>query len=518
VSVTPIGIRHRHNGSSTDTAPKLTMLILLLLQVFCLDPSLITLNTVSWPRKDPDNYTPKLWYRGKYSYSGGEGDYGATFHALTKYPTINLDNYESIKKVRCHNGKMFVVFTSIEKAKKAASVWTKADNLTVVSGHETASCGGPQSVSFIIRSISLHDAIISMNVEVVLWKNLIREYNIKISQMIDNTLEKRDLRKKIALKFNMNYNPETGAAKKETVDLLYLNARNSLNQKLVDIRCYNCSATGYMSIEMNIVGTALSVKRYDFSVKGNVKVSFGLDMVMKAGLPIPDFSHKIIPTIPLGGIRLPGVASIGPKIDFLALGTIQVQKNIILKDGFDLNVPLDVRIYSQNGIDKPPNITKTGVPEVSRRATSLEMPELFEFRVGAGIMPKLGLEVSVFSFSAIDVSFAWPSMLLTEWISCVKSSLEETTRWSSRIYATSSFLFSVNLGKWISATFPISKSERTLKCNNCNCEKKKVFTGPEKIEDMCLETMKESKELVNRIAKGVYKAPELMDGSKTEYL
>lgn len=414
------------------------------------------MRTIPWYRS---HIQPTKYYRMQYAYSGEQGDIGARLHSMTNRPVINLENHKMVVNVACEGDNIIVDFDSTGNSILAYESWNAVPDLVVILSNDRR-CS---SVSYGVRRMMVESGQMTIIGDPINWKSIISEYSVQIGSVAQRErLARRSFRKKFRMPLNSNINM--------TTMLPIVNLRPLLRSAIVDIHCSNCTTQGAIEMELHIVGGPTNIKSYNITVKGDVKLHFGLDLEFKTGLPLPAFEVPIGPRIPFTPIHLPGFLTIGPELRTLFIAQLQISRALWLRRNIDFHIPIHFNAYSKVGLDKPPTVKSKGTPKITTEFQK-EYPKNIEFHLSAAIMPQVALTITALGFRAFDLGIGWSSMWNIEITKCNEQTGFKT-RWKQVTYFLHETLlsFQIGLGRFKYPVFiPITSYKQPIGCKNCLC-------------------------------------------------
>ena len=317
----------------------------------------------------------------------------AIFTINSTNPSINIDNFASIKRVDCkRKDTVTLTFDLAENLDAAEAAWSQSPYL-VFWLNPQYKCFGSNEVQ-------------AFNVSHVV-KNKLDRTLIAVGHQADHTAMFGD--------FEVTVRPGEHVSSSSfnlPVDMNYkdghvLNPNKVLiNSKRLQANCTNCYLSGSMSWELYIRAKKWDVKEYRLIQKGAIKGN--MDMNLLFPLHHDDnlirFSLAALPL--LNPLTVPGVLTFGPELSLDMAFSYGLMEPFSMAFGFDYGHSYELDIHSDKGLASIPNVVKT-VSSIPTRAHTFNHSTDVAADLGLHLIPTLGFKLQIGGIRAFEVALSF---------------------------------------------------------------------------------------------------------------
>jgi hypothetical protein len=354
------------------------------------------------------NYTPNMKINSAYETfcKVTQRIISAKIEITTKVPALNLDNFMSISNVDCsQSNKIQVTFKSAKSVSAATNQWAATPDLALFMSHAQACLGKPEAQAFAVQSMRANGLILDILTKPMKVENVIDEYHLQVTQspLSPAQLARRNIfnwHGTVGKKFHysLNFDPATQTTPIPSI---------GFDSPAVSAYCKNCYTHGNTTISLDVHATFLTVKSYNLKINGGFWGTVDLEIDVPA-------THntfrlqKILATVDLTPIQVPGVFSFGPEIQLRAGISYSVAESVHLSYGFDVALPFDVDV-SGKGLFSNPTISMTFNPKLNQH-------ELFRTKdihvgVAAHLIPSIGFDLKIFKIEPASLTLTLDSSI-----------------------------------------------------------------------------------------------------------
>ncbi|ORZ41739.1 hypothetical protein BCR44DRAFT_1423433 [Catenaria anguillulae PL171] len=305
----------------------------------------------------------------------------------TNRPTLNLANIVQIRSIKCEKNAMAITFDSPASAGSAHQTWSKHRDFAVIIPRKWR-CEGINEVSFRVVTSAMVSAnrrhVILLKTGSIRREDLLTEYDIALTKIatpggVDaSTLAKRAK----AQKFPVAVTPQ------------------------VVVHCVDCNVRGRAQLSLRVKGNKLGVKSYDVDLSGELAGDLGVNVrtynpFSKTLAEVPLF------VLPLSPVSVPGILSVGPELRLTTSVTLSVEGKVRVVSGATVNTAFHWQVSSTKGLASKPTKIVSAQPSIKMHPLTIQGQAMTS--VEGHLSPSFNLALSVFKWSAFDMSFGWDS-------------------------------------------------------------------------------------------------------------
>ncbi|CAH1756572.1 5264_t:CDS:1 [Entrophospora sp. SA101] len=345
--------------------------------------------------------------------SNGGGYHQAKVYFKTTVPSINPDQTDSVKDIKCDTSAKTITLTLADKASlKTIDNWP--DNVILMISHKHECFGKYTTQYYFVGNQTIDEPNLSAKFTTqpcdpkawssefsfdLQWinggttpqrRNLYGKripFNKKRSDRLINKRIAAD--KSLKLDLNVLFDETTGKSSKPNFPILS-SSQNNTAESLV---CADCYVNGEATLFMHISGKGLKINEARVGINGNIKlnVDLGLNGQVSVSLNSPDLQIFDIPLSPLG---IPNIFNIGPSILLAASAQVSTSVKGTLTTGGELSMP-DFKAELNFDDFKNPKSSKSGFDIQSKSHDSKFGGLTSSSEISGSLKPQLALNIDV---------------------------------------------------------------------------------------------------------------------------
>ena len=394
--------------SDSDVALKRHSLLIInmLFKTLALTQLASAISLISVPIKNAD-LKPSTSLRGFFDNSKSSSRQTETISAAiqltTKKPSVNIGNFKEVVDVMCSTDKLSIYFANEAFSVNAFEVWKANEELAIVIGQEWDSCDGEALAMYDVKNLKRQGSMLVMDSKLLNLQDTVAHYSVDIGKTVKPTNPTgwdigRDL---FTYPLNMNYNPTTQSAADREITLV--------GDDFVSAVCSNCFTRGQVQLRVQLSGTASSIDKWAITFGGNMFGTSDFKLgVLKNGRK--DIFRSSIYTYDPEPITIQGLFTFDPKFTIDASLAYETTQDLSINTGFEVEMPFQYKIFSNNGITGKPEFTATGKPVFTAHAPFLS---LGASNSEAHLTPIMNIAVNLFS-NILDVNLEFDNFLVMD--------------------------------------------------------------------------------------------------------
>ena len=268
----------------------------------------------------------------------------AIFSINATNPSINVDNFPSIKKVECsRNDTVKLTFDSRTNLDSALAAWSKSPYLFFWLNPQYECFGSREVQSFNASYLVVRDPLTLIAVGHIADRSaMFGDFEVSLKPRHAHS-------KSFQVSLNMNYKH----GQVVNPDQILIAGRRMY------VSCTNCFLSGYMSWEFNIRSKKGVIKEYRLIQKGGMKGNIDVNMLffLHREENLIRFSLAALPL--LNPITIPGILSFGPEVSLDMAFSYELLEPFSMAFGFDFGHTYELDIHSIHGLASIPTIKRT---------------------------------------------------------------------------------------------------------------------------------------------------------------
>jgi hypothetical protein len=305
----------------------------------------------------------------------------ADFSITTKVPAVNIGNFAEVVNVQCTESSLSVTFRELESAQSALGAWNGVKNFAVIVGQEWDSCNGDNIAIYGVSAITAGGRILEMSTSLLDPKDCISDFDLDLNEYESTTPTNgwdvsRDL---VTFPVALNYNTDTKTVTNPDIVLA--------GNEWVSASCVNCHVKGEIKLRARITGKFLQVSTWKLALGGDVAGNADFKVgVLASGRK--ELIQKNLFTKNFNPITIKGLLQIMPQFKVDAGVYYAAPQEISVTTGFDIQIPMEFSVYSNDGVNGKPQYSASIVPKLTPHPPTLSKGTVI---VDAHLIPAFAL-------------------------------------------------------------------------------------------------------------------------------